>query len=183
MTGYGADINLIKWNWETGGQMQLHIYLLFIASKFNWEQNFIIWFSISPDTPHPLPCPSTSAYLCVCCGSTIITRTTTTTREIYCAIYDGAQLLWDCHKSNKYGCPIECVFVHCCSFPPLFRTISVSVCACLRISSFRIARIPFYPLLFFPLWHFFVVCPALSFTFLFSVFYFCRWALFKFPVY
>lgn len=41
--------------------MQLHIYLLFIASKFNWEQNFIIWFSISPDTPHPLPCPSTSA--------------------------------------------------------------------------------------------------------------------------
>lgn len=56
--------------------------------------------------------------------------------------------------------------------------LSVSVCACLRISSFRIARIPFYPLLFFPLWHFFVVCPALSFTFLFlfSVFcfYFCR---------
>lgn len=129
MTGYGADINLIKWSWETDGQMQLHIYLLFIASKFNWEQNFIIWFSISPDTPHPLPCPSTSALSVV--GLQLL-QEQQQQHEKYIALFMMALSSFGIViKVINMDAPSSVCLCFVVPFPPLSLSLSICLCVCL----------------------------------------------------
>lgn len=179
MTGYAADINLIKWSCGTGNWWSNAAPHLFAFHSFKIQLRVKFYYLI-----FDFPRYSSAPYLpLLVVALQLLQEQQQQQHEKYIAQFMMALSSFGIViKVINMVAPLNvCVlFVLCCSFPspslPLPLPLSFSVCACFRISSFRIAHIPFYPLLSFPLWHFIFVCPALSFTFLFlfSVFYFCR---------